>query len=63
MDPNANLAEQRRLVARIIAATDDIDRISETEIAHDADRLAALVDALDEWICKGGFLPHAWRRP
>ena len=27
----------------------------------DANRLAELVEALNNWILKGGFLPKAWR--
>jgi hypothetical protein len=54
MDPNANLEEQRRIVARILAA--------ETANHYDAARLADLVEALDAWISKGGFLPETWKR-
>lgn len=55
MDPNCNLEEQREIAARILknegsAATSDVLRLAE------------LVQALDEWITKGGFLPQAWRR-
>lgn len=65
MDPNANLAEQRRIVARLMAAWDsDASTLSEflDAIAKDAMRLAELVEALDGWISKGGFLPDAWAR-
>lgn len=55
MDPNANLAEQKRIARRLLA----LDRPL-VEIAADASRLAELVEALDEWITKGGFLPSAW---
>lgn len=73
MDPDANLAEQRYLVARMIARTDAYDsnpnikgaadRTQQYQIAqtHDAERLAELVQALDEWITKGGFLPARWK--
>lgn len=54
MDPNANLAEQRRLTARILN--------NESDASQDALRLAELAEALDEWITKGGFLPDAWVR-
>lgn len=55
MDPNANLAEQRRLVAHILSGK---------KLGYDADaeRLAELVEALDEWITHGGFLPKEWKR-
>ena len=54
MDPDANLTEQRRLVARLL----------NQEPPHLADylRLAELVDALDEWLQKGGALPREWAR-
>jgi len=53
MDPNENLREQRRLVRRILD-TDDL-----SSKAGLAVRLAELVEALDEWISRGGFLPAA----
>jgi len=53
MDPNANLAEQRRLVDRINSG-----KASKGDLA----RLADLVDSLDAWLSKGGFLPTAWER-
>lgn len=54
MDPDANLAEQRRIIARMLAdGSESID-------TGDAVRLAELAQALDEWIAKGGFLPKAW---
>ncbi len=58
MDPDANLEEQRRLAQRIIA--DEESGMGSATL--DADRLAELVIALDEWITNGGFLPEAWRR-
>jgi hypothetical protein len=56
MDPNANLEEQRKIAARMLKQVDEPEGIDE----HDADRLAELVLALDEWISKGGFLPARW---
>ncbi len=53
MDPNANLAEQRRIRNAI--------RIGQYT-RNDVDRLAELIEALDEWISRGGFLPEAWQR-
>ncbi len=50
MDPNANLAEQRRIVAQIL----------DGDSSADWSRLAELVEALDQWIAGGGFLPAAW---
>ncbi len=52
MDPDANLEEQLRITKRVLDA-DGCD-------ADDIIRLAELVDALDGWIVKGGFLPKRW---
>jgi hypothetical protein len=57
MDPDANLAELRRIAARVLAAPS----IEEIDCA-DAERIADLVDALDGWLSRGGFLPDAWKR-
>ena len=54
MDPNANLTEQLRLARRL----SDSPKPS----AHDARRLAELVEALNDWLRNGGFLPKAWER-
>jgi hypothetical protein len=52
MDPNANLDEQRYIVDRFCDGSADPEQ--------DGLRLAELVEALDDWIRKGGFLPKAW---
>jgi hypothetical protein len=64
MDPNANLAELRRLVARFMQAWDEADEETGavTIDTDDALRMAELVEALDGWLSKGGFLPAAWSR-
>jgi hypothetical protein len=59
MDPNANLAEQRTLVARILETFEYTGKVN----AEDAARLAELVQALDDWIMHEGFLPDAWQQP
>jgi len=48
MDPNATLQEIRSLI--------------DSENEYDRDRLAYLVDVLDEWMSKGGFLPVEWKK-
>jgi hypothetical protein len=71
MDPDANLKEQLEVAAAIQEARDEYDRDSATwgsgddkewneQQAERAMRLAELVEALNEWILKGGFLPKAW---
>lgn len=49
MDPNANLAELRELASAQLNGGQT-----------DPDRMAELVEALDEWITRGGFLPADW---
>jgi len=56
MDPNANLEEQRRIVQRMLYGDEHNPPLEE-----DAVRLAELVEALDGWLDKGGFLPDAWK--
>lgn len=51
MDPVANLAEQRKIVDRILNG----DKWG----SDDAYRLAELVEWLDIWRRKGGFDPYA----
>lgn len=58
MDPDTNLEDQRRIVSRIVEAFDK-DRDPNP---NDAYRLAELVEALDGWLSKGGFLPKRWER-
>lgn len=65
MDPDANLEEQRSLSESILEAL-DVDEDEEVDmdaVRDDANRLAELVQALDQWISRGGFLPKDWRRP
>lgn len=70
MDPNANLKEQRQIIARMQKRDNAYpDHANEIEInnhnlkqAEDGERLAHLARALDEWIQKGGFLPIDWNR-
>ena len=60
MDPTANLREQLQLAARIQRCAD-----REHAACHcrdSADRLADLVQALDQWIQRGGFVPEPWAR-
>jgi hypothetical protein len=70
MDPTANLARQLAIAAEIIGIRDsgeddgdvdaEIDR--DEQVADLADELADLVQALDEWMKKGGALPDQWNR-
>ena len=56
MDPNSNLKEQLHLAQHIINTDDPTVRVGA------AIRLAELVEALDEWLRRGGFRPAAWEQ-
>lgn len=58
MDPDANLAEQKEIRERITLCQHGTG----CNCVHDADRLAELGDALDDWIAGGGYLPNRWLR-
>ena len=59
MDPDANLAEQRRIIARMNQHSMTVSCAC-TKCVDDGARLAELVQALDEWLTRGGFLPPSW---
>lgn len=67
MDPTANLKEQVEVALDIVRTWDDcnadgtLTREMQEHVADQANRLAELVIALDEWIKRGGFLPAAWQ--
>ena len=52
MDPDKNLEEQIELAKKILYASGDH--------VLDADRLAELVLALNDWIQLNGVLPNKW---
>jgi len=60
MDQNANLAEQREIVARILIQDEDSPYWNTGDSEGDAMRLAELTQAMDEWLTRGGFLPVDW---
>lgn len=53
MDPNATLKQIRALLDAIDCDEDRSDDTSD---------LITLVNALDEWLSNGGFLPKRWER-
>jgi len=55
MDPVANIRKQVEVARRILREPDQDRRLS------DADRLAELVLALDDWRKHGGFDPYTAR--
>lgn len=58
MDPDSNLTEQLELAKDILGAADHGGSIDEDDVV----RLAELIESLDEWIKRGGFLPKRWTR-
>lgn len=58
MDPNATLKRIRELVEAVL--DHDLD---DRDALDAAGYLADAVQALDQWLSKGGFLPEAWRVP
>lgn len=70
MDPEANIREQRELAAEIIQfidgdeapSFDDMTHANLVELAHKTNRLAELVQALDQWRKGGGFDPYTVKR-
>jgi hypothetical protein len=57
MDPDENLRQQRLLARRMLE-----DEDAAVFFADDVQALCELVEALDAWIKKGGFLPTEWRK-
>jgi hypothetical protein len=56
-------------LARVIKAFVDsrsdageADSLEMLDFMGEADRLVELVEALDNWISQGGFLPKAWKK-
>jgi hypothetical protein len=53
MDPDAALKEMRALVEEVLHDNNPSEEAAE--------RLSELVEGLDGWISRGGFLPTAWQ--
>jgi hypothetical protein len=56
MDPNAALAEIRKELGQVREAIE-----GDGDLVDSASCLVDAVEALDEWLSKGGFQPDAWR--
>lgn len=54
MDPDVALARIRESIIRI-------NRSPQFVHHDDAMLVVEYFEALDEWLCKGGFLPEAWQ--
>jgi hypothetical protein len=53
MDPDATLTQIRNLIIQHQTSAEEMS-------TSDAAELVELVDSLDEWMSKGGFLPTEW---
>lgn len=62
MDPDANLARQLKIVEEVQHHQDHPTDAGEGVLASLAMELAEHVEALNEWITRGGYLPAAWNR-
>lgn len=66
MDPDENLKTTRKLVQEVVGRIDELGEKVEDlprpvfEALDAADDLAMYVNALDEWISRGGALPRDW---
>ena len=60
MDPDANLKEQRQMVALINELDGAMGIENMRELTTAAFRLAELVEGLDEWLAGGGHKPTRW---
>lgn len=58
MDPDTTLQELRALAHELIFCDED----NREKLEANAVRTGELIQALDEWITKGGFLPEAWQK-
>lgn len=56
MDSNAALARIREVVQELDGETDEF------KYGQLGEELCQLVQGLDEWLSRGGFLPQAWER-
>lgn len=45
------------------AALDELRAIINRRDPEEYERALELVEAIDQWLSKGGFLPNAWNRP
>lgn len=53
MDPDDTLTQIRELITKYQTSAEEMS-------TSDAAELVLLVDGLDEWLTKGGFLPTEW---
>ncbi len=67
MDPDSNIREQTSIAREINkirdAADPDTGRYTVAQLDDLSDaamRLAELVETLDGWLTRGGYLPHMW---
>lgn len=62
MDPDANLAQIRELRKFFMEPPDEMTPGLTNAFIDKAVELAALIEAQDEWMSKGGFLPADWAK-
>ena len=62
MDPNATLRDLLEYRDEIFEEWDNATEDGECEATDREICIAELIDALDGWISRGGFLPQKWRK-
>jgi hypothetical protein len=62
MDPDETLRQIRLTIKQLRVEDKPVGGIAEHTFVQHARDLAELVDGLDEWLSKSGFLPAAWQR-
>jgi hypothetical protein len=62
MDPDEALRQIRLTIKQLRVEDKPVGGIAEHTFVQHARDLAELVEGLDEWLSKSGFLPAAWQR-
>ena len=59
VDPDVSLWEMRAIAAACLRPGADADQEGQADRAV---VLSELVAGMDDWLCRGGYLPSPWRR-
>lgn len=63
LNPDAALGQIRELIGKIYRHWDGTGILTNGRLVAIACHLAEQTDALDEWLCRGGFPPTDWTQP
>lgn len=62
-DPDTALGQIRELIGKIYRHWDGTSTLTHGRLVAISCHLAELTDALDAWLCRGGFPPRDWVQP